>query len=553
VALLEAHDVSVRFGGVVALSEVDISVEAGRVTGLIGPNGAGKTTLFNVINGLQPPQGGRVVFDGRDVTGRRPYERARLGLARTFQRLEVFGTMTVRENLMVAAEAARSWGQWPGGSPDAVVDEIAERVGLTALADARVETLSTGTGRLVELGRAMACQPQVLLLDEPSSGLDRQETEAFGTMVGQLAASGIGVLLVEHDTALVMSTCAHIYVLDFGELLAVGTPAEIQADENVRAAYLGQGEVRSPSSPGDGRAPSGPGAGARPAAAPVGPGRAASPTAAAPMPVGPGRAASPTGAAAVGSAAASAAVAPARLELRGIRAGYGGIEVLRGVDLTLRAGQVFALLGANGVGKSTTLKVASGQIAPTAGEVLLAGHPVTGTSSEVLARLGVCTIPEGRGVFPNLTVAENLLMATYGGISRAEIEDRAYARFPRLGERRRQVAGTLSGGEQQMLAMARALAWDPAVLILDELSLGLAPIVVSELYELVASIAAGAASVLLVEQFAHEVLGVADAAAVMVHGRIQMAGTPAEVAEVLSDAYLSESTAGPSGQEGHDG
>jgi len=520
VALLEVHDVSVRFGGVVALSAVSISVEAGRVTGLIGPNGAGKTTLFNVINGLQPPQAGRVVLDGRDITERRPYERARLGLARTFQRLEVFGTMTVRENLLVAAEAARSWGHWPGGSPVSVVDEIAERVGLAGLSDARVETLSTGIGRLVELARAMACQPRVLLLDEPSSGLDRQETEAFGALVRQLADSGMGVLLVEHDTALVMSTCAHIFVLDFGQLLSAGTPTQIQDDKSVRAAYLGQADRAQPTT-------------------------AVVPPPSGPVPAGAGRVAPSNGSltSAVRPATPAAPPAPpARLELRGIRAGYGNIEVLHGVDLVVGGGQVFALLGANGVGKSTTLKVASGQIVPTAGEVLLAGHPVTGTSPEVLARLGVCTIPEGRGIFPNLSVTENLLMATYGGIGRAEVEEKAFARFPRLAERRRQLAGTLSGGEQQMLAMARALVWDPAVLILDELSLGLAPLVVSELYELVAAIAAGAASVLLVEQFAHEVLGVADAAAVMAHGRIQMTGTPAEVADVLSGTYLSEST-----------
>jgi ABC-type branched-subunit amino acid transport system ATPase component len=508
VALLETRDVAVSFGGVMALGGVDISVEEGRVTGLIGPNGAGKTTLFNVINGLQVPQRGRVLLAGRDITQRRPYERARLGLGRTFQRLEAFGTMTVRENLLVAAEAARSWRR-STRVPEAVVDEIAERVGLAALAGARVDTLSTGTGRLVELGRAMACDPRVLLLDEPSSGLDRQETEAFGVLVTQIAASGVAVLLVEHDTTLVMSTCAHIFVLDFGHLLAEGSATEVQADEKVRAAYLGQ--ARTVRTPADVRA---------------------EPRTARAVPAHPVMPVTPAGPA-----------APPRLELRGIRAGYGSIEVLHGVDLAVGAGQVFALLGANGVGKSTALKVASGQIIPQAGDVMLAGHRVTGTSSEVLARLGVCTIPEGRGVFPNLTVAENLLMATYGGISRADVTEKTFARFPRLGERRRQLAGTLSGGEQQMLAMARALVWHPAVLILDELSSGLAPRVVSELYEVVAGIAAGDVSVLLVEQFAYEVLGVADAAAVMVHGRIQMTGSPAAVAEVLSDTYLSESTA----------
>ena len=226
------------------------------------------------------------------------------------------------------------------------------------------------------------------------------------------------------------------------------------------------------------------------------------------------------------------------LELRGLRAGYGSIEVLHGVDLAVDEGTVVALLGPNGAGKSTTLKVACGLLAPIAGSVLLAGRDVTGVSPEDLARAGVTTIPEGKGIFPNLTVRENLLMATYAGVSMAHVESVAYERFPRLGERRSQLAGTLSGGEQQMLAMARGLAVDPAVLLLDELSMGLAPLVVEELYGIVRQIASGGTSILVVEQFARTVLGVADVAAIMVNGRVRRVGTPAEIESELSAAYL---------------
>ncbi len=226
------------------------------------------------------------------------------------------------------------------------------------------------------------------------------------------------------------------------------------------------------------------------------------------------------------------------LELRGVRASYGRIEVLHDVNLVVPRGSVAALLGPNGAGKTTTLCVASGQMVPTAGDVLLAGRRVTGAEPAALARAGLCTIPEGRGVFPSLSVRENLRMATYRGQSLADVEERAYATFARLGERRAQVAGTLSGGEQQMLALARALVTEPSVVLLDELSMGLAPIIVEDLYREVARIARSGVSVLVVEQFARTVLEVADVAAILQHGRITAVGTPDEIESELSDAYL---------------
>ena len=231
------------------------------------------------------------------------------------------------------------------------------------------------------------------------------------------------------------------------------------------------------------------------------------------------------------------------LELREVRAGYDGISVLHGVDLSVAAGQVVALLGPNGAGKTTTLRVAAGVHPLRSGRLLLGGRDVTGARARDLARAGVCLIPEGRGVFPNLSVRDNLLMMTFTGRSRRQVEEIAYARFPDLARHASRAAGTLSGGEQQMLALARGLATDPAVLLLDELSMGLAPLVVGRLYEQVAAIAREGVAVLIVEQFAAAALGIADHAAVLVRGRVERRGRPDSVLRAeLSALYLGSST-----------
>ena len=236
--MLRVEDVDVRFGGLMALHEVSLHADLGVVTGLIGPNGAGKTTLFNVITGIQPPTAGRIFIGDQDVTRRKTHQRARLGVARTFQRLEAFGSLTARENIMVAAEIRNGW---PPEKQDAVklTESILDRVGLRGVADDPVDAMPTGLARLVELGRALARSPRLLLLDEPGSGLNHEESEALGELLVDLAHDGMAILLVEHDMELVMRVCELIFVLDFGELIARGTPAEIRANEAVQAAYLG--------------------------------------------------------------------------------------------------------------------------------------------------------------------------------------------------------------------------------------------------------------------------------------------------------------------------
>ena len=230
---------------------------------------------------------------------------------------------------------------------------------------------------------------------------------------------------------------------------------------------------------------------------------------------------------------------PPAVSVRGVHASYGRIEVLHGVDLEVPAGSVFALLGPNGAGKSTLLKVMSGRMRASSGEVVIGDAPVGRTSAEKLARQGVCAVPEGRGIFPNLTVRENLRIWTYrGGITMKDVEEHTYETFPVLKERRRQLAGTMSGGEQQMLAISRALVTDPRVLYLDELSMGLAPLIVSELYELVGTLSQRGMTIVLVEQFVTTALAVADHAAIMVHGRIEQQGSPAEMADAALSVYL---------------
>lgn len=241
-ARLDVHDVTVRFGGVTAVDAVTLGAGPGEVTGLIGPNGAGKTTLFNVVTGLQRPSAGTVHFEGEDITRSGTHERARRGIARTFQRLEAFGSLNVRENVLVAADIQHRWRRRRSR-----VDALLDRVGLTPFADQQADTIPTGIARLLELARALAIEPRVLLLDEPSSGLNATETESFGGLLRELAAEGRAVLVVEHDMDLIMRFCDRVHVLDFGQVIASDAPEKVRSNGRVQRAYLGH----SPTDPAE--------------------------------------------------------------------------------------------------------------------------------------------------------------------------------------------------------------------------------------------------------------------------------------------------------------
>jgi branched-chain amino acid transport system ATP-binding protein len=509
----------VAFGGVVALDDVDLEIHPACVNGLIGPNGAGKTTLFNVITGLQKPRSGSVHLDGRDITALRPNQRANRGVARTFQRLELFGSLTARENILTALEIQkkRHVGTY---EPLARANELLERVGLTAVADEPADVLSTGFARLLELARALATSPEVLLLDEPSAGLNSAETIDLGVVLRDLAAEGLGVLLVEHDMGLVMEVCDNVTVLDFGSKISSGTPETVRSDPVVQAAYLGvpDAEVNTDRQTRDRDAIS-------------------SDSNTSPRPIG-RKVSSP-----VTLPLVDGATEQSLLAVEDVRVAYGRIEVVHGVSLTVARGSVTALLGPNGAGKSTLLQAIGSTVPLKSGRIAFDGHQSNKLAPERLAKMGLCSVPEGRPVFPNLTVAENLRMYTYRDkkIRYSDLCEASCARFPVLGQRLHQHAGTLSGGEQQMLALARVLYPTPRMLLLDELSMGLAPLVVGELYETVAELVRSeGVTLLLAEQFAATALAIADEAVVMVNGEFVDRGRPADLADRLEHSYLGD-------------
>lgn len=503
--VLDVRDLSRRFGGLTALQGVGFALRPGEVYAIIGPNGAGKTTLFNLVSGVLTPSSGAIRIADREIRGWPAHRVARLGIARTFQTPRLVPQLSVRDNVMLGMHGHLRTGFVGalfglGRREDRQAALDAERaltlVGLSGLASTPVGALPFGLQRLVEVARCLAGRPRLLLMDEPASGLSGEEREGLVAIIRRVRDQGTTVVLVEHDVSLVMKVADRVLVLHHGQVLSEGAPEAVREDPVVIEAYLGRPREAAPG---------------RHSVAAVGP-AATRPTEGAP----PGSSASRWRHAGDGRPL---------LLVEGLRAGYGNLEVVRGASFQVHAGEVVAIVGPNGAGKSTLLKGIMGLI-PAQGRVELAGNAVSGRSPEDRTAMGLSLVPERRQLLWTLTVADHLaLSAAFGRGSRSrrtgsEPIDWVWDLFPILRERQQQVAMSLSGGQQQMLAIARALVAEPRVLLLDEPLLGLAPQAVERILEAVTELRDRGLAIVLVEQNAAAVLPVAQRVYVCRHGRL---------------------------------
>ncbi|MEH1124740.1 ATP-binding cassette domain-containing protein [Micromonospora sp. CPCC 206061] len=512
-ALLHLTGVGRRFGGLEALRDVALEVEAGTRHAVIGPNGAGKTTLLNLIAGALPPTGGTVLFDGHDITGLSMPARARRGISRTWQHPAIFPRLTVYANLDLALRAPetgvnRSDRRGRRGQ----LGTLLEHAGLAGDVGTRAGALPYGRKRRLELAMALAQRPRLLLLDEPSAGLDPIEITHLIEQILALPAA-VTVLLVDHNLDLIWSLAHTVTVLHHGRLLTTGSIDAVRTDPKVQSAYL---TGTSPQNPRVGRRRS--------------------------VPSHPGADISnhPR------QAAAEQPEQPVVLRVRDLRAGYHGAPVLLGVDLDVRQGEALAVLGRNGAGKTTLLATLAGLVPPyAASRVELIGRVLPRRPRpHHLARAGLALVPQGRRLFGPLTVAEHLRCAaalctapaTPGG--RSWTVEKVLELLPALATRMQHRADRLSGGEQQMLAIARALLTNPRVLLLDEPSEGLAPSVIAQLTDTISTLVDGGLAVLIAEQNLDLATAISERVLILSQGRIAVACPTHELYEPAQRACL---------------
>ncbi len=495
--LLKIDDICVFFGGVKAVNDVSMTVKEGLITALIGPNGAGKTTLFNVISGLKKPTKGRIWFNGKEITKMRDVAIARMGVARTFQNLRIFSNMTVLENVMTGRHRHEKAGFITAAIGLQGKEEKESRrrametltlVGLERFAEWQVTALPYGQQRLVEIARALATDPELLLLDEPAAGMNGAERIVLVQKIIEIAKSGINVLIVEHDIDLVMGLSDNVFVLDFGKLIAVGAPTEVQQNQAVIEAYIGVKDKSSWAQIGVEDTRNLCGEDCKPI-----------------------------------------------LTIENVSTYYGSIGAVRDVSMNVYPGEILTILGSNGAGKTTLLRTISGALKPRSGKITFLDKDITGKPMQEISYLGIGHVPEGRLIFPTLSVLDNLRLGACRRRNKAEIsKDMAFVfeLFPVLNERRKQIAGTLSGGQQQMLAIGRALMGKPKLMVLDEPSMGLAPQIVDQIFETLVKLnREHGMTLVVVEQNAETVLSFAHKAVILQTGQVALSGPAKELAQ----------------------
>ncbi len=478
--LLDVQGVSKSFGGVDAVSDVSFHVDPGEILGIIGPNGAGKSTLIGLLSGALAPNAGCIAIAGGQVEGLTPEARARLGIGRTHQIPAPFARMTVLENLEVAC--LHGGGIRRRREARAEATSILAVTGLAQFAHLRAEDLGLLRLKRLELARALALRPRLLLLDEIAAGLVETEVHELVGLIKRLRSQVESMVIVEHVLDVIHECADRVVVLDRGQKLLEGDVATVMADPQVVAAYLGTGgaageQVRPPH-------------------------------------------------------ALRAVAAEPLLRVHGVTAAYGHSRALTEVSIEIGEGEIVGLLGANGAGKTTTARVLSGMLAPLSGEIRFAGRRLEGRPAHEFVAAGIAHCMEGRRIFGELSVEENLLVGGRTAPSKSEREKRlheVYELFEVLKEKRQQSGKDLSGGQQQQLAVGRALMAAPRLMLLDEISLGLAPLIVDRVYEALAEINRRGVAMLVVEQNVERGLTLADHVYVLEKGRIALAGTPAEV------------------------